>query len=217
MILLSLAIGVVPVALAACGSDDDGGCGTDSDGDDDCGTDDPSATSSTTSSSSGTGGGTQTLSCDAYCADVMANCTAENAQFETVENCVASCKAYPVGTADDQSGNTLGCRTYHAGAAASDPATHCVHAGPGGDGTCGDNCDGYCQIAMMWCTGANEVYTALADCQADCATRATDVKFDVSKDSGNEVACLLSHVQAASTVPEDHCLGDLAEDATTCK
>ena len=219
LFLVALASSGLLIGLAACGGDEEGNC-NDTDGDADCGNDadgGAAATSSTSSASGGAGGGSQTLSCDAYCAAITENCTADNAQFESVENCVASCKTYPVGTAADQSGNTLGCRSYHADAAKSAPAMHCTHAGPGGDGVCGANCDGFCQIAMAYCTGANEVYKDDAECQADCKAHGTDVKFDVSKDSGNQVACLLAHVQAASTVPSDHCGGDLAASADTCK
>jgi len=218
LLLVALASCGLFIGVAACGDSDEGNC-NDTDGDADCGKDADGGASSASSSSAstGAGGGSATLSCDSYCTTIMANCKADNAQFETVENCVASCKSYPEGTAADQDGNTLGCRTYHAGAAKDAPAMHCTHAGPGGDGVCGSNCDGFCQIAMMYCTGADEVYADDAACQADCKAHGTDVKFDVSKDSGNEVACLLSHVQAASTVPSDHCGGDLAATADTCK
>jgi hypothetical protein len=77
------------------------------------------------------------LSCDAYCASIATNCTGANTQYGMLDFCMASCESFPVGAATDTSGNTLGCRTYHAGAAAGDPAVHCVHAGPGGAGVCG--------------------------------------------------------------------------------
>src|SRR5262245_2561842 len=86
----------------------------------------------------GNGGGPPAApNCTDYCNIIMGNCTMGNAQYSGMDQCVASCKAFKVGTAMDTSGNTLGCRQYHAGAAAGDPNTHCPHAGPGGDGMCG--------------------------------------------------------------------------------
>jgi hypothetical protein len=171
-------------------------------------------------SGGGTGGGAaKDPTCEAYCTTIQANCTAMNQQYSSKDNCLNSCKAIPVGKSADTSGNTLGCRIYHAGAAKSAPDMHCPHAGPGGDGTCGATCDGYCQIAEMYCTDANKakVYTDAADCQADCKAHKDDVRFNISIDSGNHVACLLYHVQEASSVPADHCNGDLAKTSPSCK
>jgi hypothetical protein len=206
VLLAVIALGFA--GMAACENDED--C-KDTDGDEDCGDDgdeNPAAT---------TGTGMMTLSCDGYCSTIMANCAGATAQYETLEDCVAVCASFPEGSAADQSGNTLGCRTYHAGAAENDPGTHCTHAGPGGDGVCGQNCDGYCQIVMASCTGANEVYASEAECQTDCAAHGTDVKYDVSKDSGNQVACLLAHATGAPLVPEDHCVADLNTTSDTCR
>src|ERR1035437_5528950 len=55
--------------------------------------------------------------CTAYCTSIMGACTGANQQFTGMDQCVNSCKAFPVGTAADTAGHTLGCRTYHAGAA----------------------------------------------------------------------------------------------------
>jgi hypothetical protein len=165
----------------------------------------------------------------AYCTAIMANCTGGDGsmaggmpdatkthqQYTGMDQCLASCMAFPVGTAADTSGNTLGCRQYHAGAAAMDPATHCPHAGPGGDGVCGTACEGYCQIAKMYCTQANmaAVYTDDADCEATCKATKDDVKFNLGTQDGDHVACLLYHVQEGSVAPADHCPGDLAKQA----
>ena len=84
----------------------------------------------------GSGGTSSALSCDAYCTTVMANCTAANSQYADTAACKSACAPWPAGTASDQSGATLGCHTYHAGAAKSDPGIHCAHAGPTGGGIC---------------------------------------------------------------------------------
>jgi hypothetical protein len=140
-----------------------------------------------------------------------------------MNNCLNSCMAFPAGSSTDMSGNTLGCRINHANLAKSDPATHCPHAGPGGAGVCGANCDGFCQIAMMYCTAANKaaVYSSAMDCQMQCAAFPDTVPFNIGVQDGSSVACLLYHSQEASSDPPDHCLGDIIKDdagdkSTTC-
>ena len=162
-----------------------------------------------------------TPDCVSYCTAIMANCLGDgsdagmgsNGQYTSMDNCLHSCAAMPVGALADSSGNTLGCRLYHATAAKGDPATHCPHAGPGGAGVCGTNCQGYCQIAMKYCTAANkaQVYSDLGDCMTTCMALPDDVRFSIAVQDGNHQACLLYHVQEASTVPDDHCNGDLSK------
>src|SRR4051812_7234786 len=76
------------------------------------------------------------LDCPAYCTEIQANCIGANAQYPDMAHCMATCASFTVGTSTvtDMSGNTLGCRIYHGGAPSKTAAaTHCVHAGPGGD------------------------------------------------------------------------------------
>ena len=80
---------------------------------------------------------TPTTACSDYCTDIMATCTGDNAQYASNDECLSSCSGFSTAGADgDTSGDTLQCRVYHAGAAESDPATHCSHAGPTGGGVC---------------------------------------------------------------------------------
>lgn len=146
-------------------------------------------------------------------------------QYSDMDDCMNSCQAFPVGTASDTTGDTLGCRDAYAKKAATNAAMaalHCTHAGPGGDGVCGDNCTGYCDIAMMYCTDANsaKLYDTRVACTADCARRMTDMKLDTGSgprtDMGNEVACLLYHAQMGSSAPSSHCLGDLSPTDGSC-
>ena len=97
-------------------------------------------------------------------------------QYTSNDNCLAACKAFPVGTAADTSGNTLGCRAHEASLAATD-TTKCAAAGPGGDGVCGKACDGYCQLVAMFCTGASKIYADDAARHTRCAATANDEKL----------------------------------------
>jgi hypothetical protein len=163
-----------------------------------------SMSSSSSTGSGGTGGGAG-LSCEAYCTTIMAGCTADNAQYPSQDSCVASCAGFPEGTAADMGGNTLGCRTYHAGVAddsAANATAHCHHAGPsGGDGTCGMNCEGFCSVAMAVCTGANAQWNTADECNTDCTAFMFDPTntFDVTNDtSGNTYNCRLYHLTNAA-------------------
>ena len=77
--------------------------------------------------------------CDAYCDQVMANCTGTggDSDFADRNACETACALYPSGSWNDQAGDTAQCRTYHGSfPAAGAPATHCGHAGVSGDGVC---------------------------------------------------------------------------------
>jgi hypothetical protein len=149
-----------------------------------------------------------------------------NQQYGDVDTCKTACAAFAVGTGADTSGDTLGCRmryTAMAAASAAAAAANCTKAGPGGDGACGDNCGGYCDLIAMYCTAANhaQIYDDRAACLADCAAHGTDAKYTSGDpgrtDTGKEVACQLYHAVQASQAPDEHCLGDLALTAFTCR
>ena len=66
------------------------------------------------------------LTCAAFCGDIMAHCTGANLQFATTSDCLSSCATWDIGDVSDDNGNTLGCRTYHAGVpATASPDIHC--------------------------------------------------------------------------------------------
>ena len=156
------------------------------------------------------------LSCATYCATIGTNCTGENAQYGTPAACMATCDTWMVGTSDDMMGNTLGCRTYHAGAAAGSPTVHCRHAGPGGDGFCGQNCEGFCTLVLGVCTGGNEVYADNAECMTACARFDPDPPYSAEVQGGDSFACRLYHATVASTLPDDHC-SHTAEVSLPCQ
>ncbi len=165
-------------------------------------------TGGTTSSAGGAtsgGGGAVAQTCDAYCALITKNCTDMNAQYSSNDACVKSCAAFPPGMAADMAGNTLGCRIYHAGAAAADAGTHCVHAGPGGAGLCGANCDGFCTIAAKACTATNKQFADDTACQTACKGFKDMVKYNSTVTTGNSLACRLYHLTVATTDPGTHC------------
>jgi hypothetical protein len=165
-----------------------------------------------TDSGGGSDAGAVTPTCTAYCTAIMTNCTAGNQQYTTMTNCMNSCMAFPVGTSADTMVDSLGCRIYHANAAASMPMLHCPHAGPGGNAFCGSNCTGYCDIVMHFCTGAAQVYTTHDQCMAVCGATPDTMTFNVTDTTLQgtaQVACLLYHAQEGSTAPMDHCVGDL--------
>ena len=130
----------------------------------------------------GTGAETSTqteagaLSCTVYCAAVMSACTGGYQQYLDVDECMTACALLPLGTAGDTSGNTVGCRTTHAGLAATAGVNpHCWHAGPFGYGACGDECGNFCLLATSFCSadggydGGPPPYASLGACTTACA------------------------------------------------
>jgi hypothetical protein len=149
--------------------------------------------------------------CAAYCAKIQMNCTAgsgdagSNVQYATTGDCNNQCMtaaAWPPGMIGDTSGNTIGCRLYHAGAAAADPVFHCPHAGPTGGGLCGSYCDNYCQLMAKNCTGTNAVYNA-TDCMTKCAMIPTNGTANDA--AGNTIQCRIYHLSLAASDPVTHC------------
>jgi hypothetical protein len=119
------------------------------------------------------GAATDSPTCETYCKIEFATCTDDLQQYDTEQQCVAACEAFPLGTNEDETGNTIGCRRYHSFNSTLAPEAHCYHSGPSGDGHCGDHgkvTDGH--------TGNCESYCALAEkaCNADFKAKLTDAK-----------------------------------------
>lgn len=166
------------------------------------------------------------LDCPTYCAAIQAACTMGNQQYGDQGTCELACPAFAVGTSGDTAGDTLGCRIHESRLAAAGPAAaseHCRRAGPGGDGVCGENCDGYCDLAMTFCTADKDarIYDSRAACLADCRGHGPSAKYTAASpgatDMGNQVACLLFHGVLASLSPGMHCLPHLAPTAPICQ
>ncbi len=143
--------------------------------------------------------------CADYCTEILTNCDGVESQYTNMDTCLDICATFDQGTAGTMSGNSLECRAYHAGAALGDPTTHCVHAGPGGGGACGSNCEGFCTIVQASCTGANEAYATEQDCLDACGDFDDSEKFDVADVNGDTLACRLYHGSVATQDPDTHC------------
>jgi hypothetical protein len=164
------------------------------------------------------------LDCPTYCTQIQANCTGTNAQYPDMAHCTATCASFTVGTSKvtDTSGNTLGCRIYHAGAPSMmAPATHCVHAGPGGDAitttppaVCsgGDVCASFCTLEIKACGSLDAPlpgnpkdatnnplfqYRDMADCMTSCATFDKTHPYSTTA-AGDSLACRMYHATSAA-------------------
>jgi len=154
-----------------------------------------------------TGGGP---TCAEYCDKIEMNCTAGdggngNVQWPDKATCNSYCTTaagWPAGVTGAQSGDTIACRLYHAGAAAADPVTHCPHAGPTGGAVCGSFCENYCDLMARNCTGSNVVYDP-ATCMTKCMTIPTN--GHANDMSGNTIQCRIYHLSAAHADPVTHC------------
>ena len=163
-----------------------------------------------------------TQDCTTYCTEIQANCTGANAQYPDPAHCMAACASFPMGTAADKGPgtNTLGCRIYHAGTPSmTTPATHCPHAGPGGDltsvasnGQCGDACTSFCTLEIKACgvtgdAGGNGQYASMAACMTSCAGFDKTHLYSITS-AGDSLACRLYHSTNAAisaTNATTHC------------
>src|SRR5438046_1263566 len=53
------------------------------------------------------------LTRSAYCARIQAVCTGSNAQYSNLDDCLNSCRAFPVGQVHDEHVDSLACRITH--------------------------------------------------------------------------------------------------------
>ena len=159
----------------------------------------------------GTGGNTSSPDCNTYCDTIDKNCTGANQQYTNKTVCMDVCNNIPAGDASDMMGNTVGCRTYHAGApAAADPALHCHHAGPAGDGQCGGDCESFCALNEAICgygASGTAQFADQAACMTACGKMDMTTKYDASATSAtdNSFACHMYHLTAAAGDANTHC------------
>lgn len=179
----------------------DTGSGVDTGGTVDTGTATDTGTGSD-ASETGSDGGTK-LDCASYCDKVTANCTGANAQYPSKAFCLNICARFDVGTAADKTGDTLGCRLFHAGEAATDAATSCRRAGMTGGLTCGtDRCASYCKIAIAQCKPASGLiagtpFTDEADCKTKCAAVTFNSTAGEIEQTKGTLNCMQYHLEAS--------------------
>lgn len=144
--------------------------------------------------------------CSAYCTIYLDACQ-DFSEYANEQDCADNCAQWPVGTADDVGGDSLGCRTYHATVASStDPSLHCPHAGPSGDMTCVDDqapqCELYCTRYFNNCEGDLNLWADRDECMTECATWYPGQGTD---DAGDSVGCRSYYANLASADPDLHC------------
>lgn len=137
--------------------------------------------------------------CGTYCTEFLKNCSGGNNPYSTEQDCNNVCERYakwPKGAVGSPSGNSVACRTYHAGLAGlADPGMHCRHAGPSGANTCGSWCDNYCQLAMANCTGEYAIYPDHATCMDVCKELPDDGALE--SQSSDSVQCRINFARQA--------------------
>jgi hypothetical protein len=177
----------------------------------------------------------ESTNCSTYCKLVQSACTGNLQVYESQSQCLAACAVLDPGKQGDESQNTVRCRRYHSYNALLDPATHCTHAGPTGDGTCGtDNCHAYCQILKGGCpTEFASVYGGDAADLGSCEDTSQGIaeskaiafhdakpRYSVNtQPTGDHMLCRTFHaVRAiASAAPDgDECAAAFGEPGSVC-
>jgi hypothetical protein len=151
--------------------------------------------------------------CAQYCELMGEHCVGEALQYRDEAQCLRICRAFPVGAVDDDRVNTASCRRRYAGKArylaGAELATGCAYAGPGGDGRCGTNCEGFCSIAMTACSAKVSdpyFYESVAACLLDCEGLAMTRYEYGAVSAGNSLECRLFHASSAIMGDADeHC------------
>lgn len=144
--------------------------------------------------------------CERYCEAITEACTGDSTQYTDLEACLLTCPDFAEGSADDMEGNTLGCRLNYALKAPSEPITYCTWAGPGGDGVCGSNCEGFCSLMAATCTeestrAAVDYFPTTEECLSACEEVPQRGPYSATNETTTGGAdifeCRLYHVTAA--------------------
>ncbi|HEX6277810.1 MAG TPA: hypothetical protein VFZ53_32430 [Polyangiaceae bacterium] len=163
-----------------------------------------------TGGSGGTSGETGDL-CPQYCEEIGRSCTDELLQYADEAQCLKVCALFEQGSLEDEEKNTVGCRLRYAFNARYEAGPSCRRAGPGGDGYCGTNCEGFCTIMLATCTpesSAPYYYDDFEACVAECDSlpEIPYIQGDASVLSGDTVQCRTYHVTTAVMFDtEEHC------------
>jgi hypothetical protein len=161
---------------------------------------------------------------------MMAQCDGSDAQYLDRQQCEKICGLFPQGTIGAPNADTVACRLKYAQktryGSEGEVSVYCRQAGPGSDGACAGNCEGFCTLMMSVCTEASAGpyhFATVDQCEASCAALpASTVTYSTSNPlvaDGNHVQCRLFHVTSAAMADEDehcgHSMGlTLCEDTT---
>jgi hypothetical protein len=172
--------------------------------------------------------------CQDYCAVVMASCvdTADEKHkvYETNSECMGACEAMEPGDLSIyNTSNTVACRKYHAYNAVvlSSPTVHCPHAGPGGAGVCGDDCDSLCTLVEQGCPDQwqSQYMSKAKTCHDECdKARKGDPQYNggtsysvAAAKRGDAFSCRLYHAaQAESQGSDNKDACDIAAGIRSC-
>ncbi|MEZ4227850.1 MAG: hypothetical protein R3B89_01720 [Polyangiaceae bacterium] len=157
------------------------------------------------------GNGACGTNCESYCYLFGKACPDD---ADLVLDCEASCLGLKDrGTLDveaDHGGDTLQCRLVHTSSALVDPVIHCSHAqlAPIAGEWCTEpveatpDCEDYCRLVNVACTGDNAVYDSEAECKKACASFDPGQTTDTTEDT---LGCRKYHSYNAIAAPEIHC------------
>ncbi|HET7542997.1 MAG TPA: hypothetical protein VFK05_24155 [Polyangiaceae bacterium] len=152
--------------------------------------------------------------CEKFCHLELTECSGFGfPMYDDPKQCLAVCGALDRGHIGDQAQNTVGCRMYHSYNSLLDPAMHCTHTGPGGDGHCVNskdpddgNCESYCRLLEAACeSDFSDNFTDQAACQAECLKldgHEANKGYSLSA-KGDNLQCRLLHVSRAFAKPSE--------------
>jgi hypothetical protein len=165
----------------------------------------------------GDGDGDPEADCETYC-DFQAVCDDDFPQYGSSGPCLSVCAQMPLGSTGDQTGNTVGCRTFYAIEAGENTAQKeqfCLNSGPSGNDACGGRCESFCAIAQQACTGDQLVYADTVECLTACAEWDDSVTYSANTVEANNYACRLKHLTYATLNPTTHC-SHIAPESPVC-
>ena len=135
--------------------------------------------------------------CEAYCELIQSVCTGPNAQYSSIDSCIGLCSTFPKGAPGDTSGHSIACRIQVLQSTTMLEDSECAAAGPGGDGTCGSNCEAYCKGIATICPGKFE---SLKDCSDTCKPLIDCPPYHVTPATPDDpsIQCRLYHLSSAA-------------------
>ena len=145
------------------------------------------------------------VTCESYCERFPTVCSVDWNPYPDPDACMAQCRQWPTGTADDRDIDSLGCRLRHLSLRADNwnEPFNCVTAGPSGGGACrsadAPSCELYCQVFLSVCEPSfGPFYGSPEECGARCSGLYPGVYESDRQDS---VGC--RHIHAAAAGSED--------------